>query len=79
MVDRVVEDFADIATPLKQFTEAVTAPEGTPGREANFAEKAANLSAFGNRVAKTARLVAAGSGGNKKLAEALLASASQVL
>ncbi|CAG0899150.1 unnamed protein product [Darwinula stevensoni] len=78
LVDRVVEDFVDITTPLKQFTEAVMAPEGTPGREANFAEKANNLQAFSDRCAKTARLVASGSGGNKKLAEALLASASQV-
>lgn len=28
LVDRVVEDFIDIATPLKQFTDAVLAPEG---------------------------------------------------
>ena len=28
LVDRVVEDFVDITTPLKQFTEAVLAPEG---------------------------------------------------
>ena len=28
LVDRVVEDFCDISTPLKQFTEAVLAPEG---------------------------------------------------
>jgi len=29
LVDRVVEDFVDITTPLKQFTDAVLAPEGT--------------------------------------------------
>lgn len=28
LVDRVVEDFIDITTPLKQFTDAVLAPEG---------------------------------------------------
>ena len=28
LVDRVVEDFCDITSPLKQFTEAVLAPEG---------------------------------------------------
>lgn len=28
LVDRVVEDFVDITTPLKQFTDAVLAPEG---------------------------------------------------
>ena len=29
VVNRVVEDFADINTPLKQFTEAVHVPEGS--------------------------------------------------
>lgn len=79
VVSRVVEDFIDISTPLKQFTEAVNAPEGTPHREQNFNQKAANLQAFSDRASKTSRMVAAGgSGGNKKLAEVLLASAAQI-
>ncbi|XP_011311872.1 vinculin isoform X1 [Fopius arisanus] len=79
VVSRVVEDFIDITTPLKQFTDAVLTPEGTPGREQNFNDKTHALQSFSNRAAKTARMVAAGgSGGNKKLAEALLTSASQV-
>ncbi|XP_076039736.1 vinculin isoform X13 [Oratosquilla oratoria] len=79
VVDRVVEDFVDITTPLKQFTDAVLAPEGTPAREQTFNDKATTLAGFSSRAAKTARMVAAGSsGGNKKLAEALLSSASQV-
>ncbi|XP_032679869.1 vinculin isoform X7 [Odontomachus brunneus] len=79
VVSRVVEDFIDITTPLKQFTDAVLAPAGTPGRDQNFNDKTYALQTFSNRAAKTARMVAAGgSGGNKKLAEALAASASQV-
>ncbi|XP_034254649.1 vinculin isoform X7 [Thrips palmi] len=79
VVNRVVEDFIDITTPLKQFVEAVNVPEGTPGREENFARKAQNLQNFSNRAAKTARMVAAGGGGgNKKLSEALLSSANQL-
>ncbi|XP_029665686.1 vinculin isoform X1 [Formica exsecta] len=79
VVSRVVEDFIDITTPLKQFTDAVLAPAGTPGRDQNFNDKTCTLQTFSNRAAKTARMVAAGgSGGNKKLAEALAASASQV-
>lgn len=66
-------------TPLKQFTEAVLAPEGTPNRDQNFSDKASNLQNFSNRAVKTARMVAAGgSGGNKKLAEALSSVANQV-
>ncbi|XP_052129153.1 vinculin isoform X6 [Frankliniella occidentalis] len=79
VVNRVVEDFIDITTPLKQFVEAVNVPEGTPGREENFSRKAQNLQNFSNRAAKTARMVAAGGGGgNKKLSEALLSSANQL-
>nr|CAD7399220.1 unnamed protein product [Timema cristinae] len=79
VVNRVVEDFIDISTPLKQFTDAVHVPEGTPGREQNFGDKAQQLQHFSTRASKTARMVAAGgSGGNKKLAEALLTSSSQV-
>lgn len=79
VVSRVVEDFIDISTPLKQFTDAVHVPQGTPGREQNFNDRAQQLQQFSSRAAKTARMVAAGgSSGNKKLAEALLSSASQV-
>jgi Vinculin family. len=53
--------------------------KGTPGREQNFNDRALQLQQFSTRAAKTARMVAAGgSSGNKKLAEALLSSASQV-
>lgn len=79
VVNRVVEDFIDIVSPLKQFTEAVLAPEGTPNRDQNFADKVAQLQQFSNRAVKTAKMVAAGgSGGNKKLAEALQSAANQV-
>ncbi|XP_018910673.1 vinculin isoform X3 [Bemisia tabaci] len=79
VVNRVVEDFVDTQTPLKLFTEAVYAPIGMPGREANFTDRANQLSDWSKRAAKTGRMVAAGgSGGNKKLAEALVNSAGQV-
>lgn len=78
LVDRVVEDFIDTSTPLKQFTEAVMLPEGTPNREAVFKDKARVLQEFSSRASKTARLVAAGGSNNKKLAEALIISANQV-
>ncbi|KAF5284255.1 hypothetical protein FQR65_LT00255 [Abscondita terminalis] len=79
VTNRVVEDFIDIVTPLKQFTEAVMALEGTPNRDQNFSDKAANLQQFSNRAVKTAKMVAAGgSGGNKKLAESLQSASGQV-
>lgn len=60
VVNRVVEDFIDIVTPLKQFTETVLLPEGYPNRDQYFADKAANLQQFSNRAVKTAKMVAAG-------------------
>lgn len=79
LVNRVVEDFMDVSTPLKQFSDAVNVPEGTPGRDQNFNQKSNNLQAFSDRAAKTSRMVAAGgSGGNKKIAEVLLGSAAQI-
>lgn len=79
LVSRVVEDFMDVSTPLKQFTDAVNVPEGTVGREGNFNQKANNLQAFSDRASKTSRMVAAGgSGGNKKIAEVLLGAAAQI-
>lgn len=79
VVNRVVEDFIDIVTPLKLFTEAVLVPAGTPNRDQNFADRAANLQQFSARAVKTAKMVATGgSGGNKKLAECLLNAAGQV-
>uniref|UniRef100_A0A915KJD2 Vinculin n=1 Tax=Romanomermis culicivorax TaxID=13658 RepID=A0A915KJD2_ROMCU len=79
LTDRVVEDFADITTPLKQFTDAALAPEGAPDRELNFQDKAQNLEAHSTRCAQTGRMVA--SGGpckNKKTVEALCDAANQV-
>lgn len=60
VVSRVVEDFIDITTPLKQFTDAVLAPEGSSGRDQNFNDKTHALQTFSNRATKTARMVAAG-------------------
>ncbi|ODM94730.1 Vinculin [Orchesella cincta] len=79
VVNRVVEDFVDTVSPLKQFTDAVHVQEGVHGREQNFLNKASALQTFSGRTAKTARMVAAGGcGDNKKLAESLLAGAAQV-
>lgn len=36
VTNRVVENFIDTTTPLKQFTDAVLAQEGTPNRDNHF-------------------------------------------
>ena len=79
LVDRVVEDFVDIATPLKLFTDCVLAPGDPAVREEVFDARSGNLINFSDKVANTARLVATGNNsGNKKLAEALISTAGQV-
>ncbi|XP_014275815.1 vinculin isoform X5 [Halyomorpha halys] len=79
VVNRVVEDFADINTPLKQFTEAVHVPEGVPGRDMNLSVKAGSLDKATTSASRTGRLVAAGgTGGNKKLSESLVTAANRL-
>ncbi|KAK4336646.1 hypothetical protein RND71_044052 [Anisodus tanguticus] len=78
LVDRVVNDFLDIHSPLKQFTDAVLAPLGTPNRENNFADKSNKLQDFSNNAVRTARDVSSGSAPNKRVAENLMNSAANV-
>ncbi|KAI6187116.1 Vinculin [Aphelenchoides besseyi] len=79
LTDRVVEDFADISTPLKQFVEAVYAPLSQPGREQNFEHKATNLNDHSTRAANTGLLVAkCGPCKNKKTIEGLIDTANKV-
>lgn len=74
LVDKVVEDFLDIATPLVKFTEAVVTPNAN-----QFDEKANNLGEFSDKIVRTAKMVALGTGNaNKKAAEAILAVSGQI-
>lgn len=77
LVDRVVNDFLDIHTPLRQFTEAVLAPVGTPNREPNFIDKSNKLRDFNTNAVRTARDVAI-SAPNRRLTDNLLNSASNI-
>lgn len=52
--------------------------KGTPGREANFADRATRLSDWSKRAGRTGRLVAATGSGGKKLSEALNQAATQL-
>ena len=80
LVDKVVEDFLDISTPLKQLTDCVVQPPPAGlDRDRIFERTSENLSNFSDRIVRTAKMVAVGTGtGNKKVAEALLATAGQV-
>ncbi|KPI95246.1 Vinculin [Papilio xuthus] len=77
VVNRVVEDFIDVAAPLRHFADAVNAPEGSAGREANFLERASALQAFSARAAAAAGVVAAAAH-DKRLADQLLHNKREV-
>ncbi|CAK5075420.1 unnamed protein product [Meloidogyne enterolobii] len=79
LTDKVVEDFADITTPLKAFVEAVYAPMDQPYREENFESKASNLKDCSGRMANTGLLVAkCGPCKNKKTVEGLIDASNKV-
>lgn len=79
LTDRVVEDFADITTPLKQFVEAVHAEPHVPNREVNFADKADRLRQHSGNMTSTARLVATcGPCKSKNTIEAIIDTAEKV-
>lgn len=79
LVDRVVEDFMDTQTPLKQFSDCVLKPSAGADKDAVFEDRAKKLSAFAVKAVNTAKMVAVGTtSGNKKIAEALLTYSEQV-
>uniref|UniRef100_A0A1I8BIC7 Vinculin n=1 Tax=Meloidogyne hapla TaxID=6305 RepID=A0A1I8BIC7_MELHA len=79
LTDKVVEDFADITTPLKAFVEAVYAPMDQPYREENFESKSSNLKDCSGRMANTGLLVAkCGPCKNKKTVEGLIDASNKV-
>lgn len=80
ITDRVVDDFADITTPLKQFVDAVYAPLSVPNRERNFEDKARVLQEHSSKCTSTAMLVAkCGPCKNKKTVEAIIETSNQVI
>ncbi|XP_069132681.1 vinculin-like isoform X12 [Argopecten irradians] len=79
LVSQVADDFIDISMPLKNLTDAALAPLGTPGRDANFADKARQFEDHSSKLADTANMVATKGGcRNKKTVEAIFKSSAQV-
>ena len=74
LVDKVIEDFLDIASPLAKFNEVVLDPS-----KGSFEERAQNLGQFSDNLVNSAKMVAVGTGNaNKKVAEAILAVSGQI-
>ena len=78
IVDKVIDDFLDIGSPLAKFTEVVLTPKGEDVNR-QFEEKANQLGQFSDRIVRTSKMVAVGTGNaNKKAAEGILTVAGQV-
>ncbi|XP_033751421.1 vinculin-like isoform X10 [Pecten maximus] len=79
LVSQVADDFIDISMPLKVMTDAALVPLGTPGRDANFVDKARQFEDHAAKLADTANMVATKGGcRNKKTVEAIFKSSAQV-
>jgi len=80
LVSRVVHNFLDISTPLKQFVDCVLIPAADSGeRENQLQERSRRLVDFSDGIVVSSKLVATGNtSGNKKLSEAILSSAGQI-
>ena len=68
----------DISTPLNKFTEVVLKPKGTDVNR-QFEEKANDLGQFSDKIVRTAKMVAVGTGNaDKKIAEEILTVSEQI-
>ncbi len=80
VVSRIVQDLADISTPLKLFTEAVLSGDPSPHQKRALVEQRGQaLKAFAGRLCKTANVVAFANARNARRAEALRHLSSQVI
>ena len=78
VINRIIQDMADITTPLKQFTDAVLAQEAMARKRDLVEQKGTALKQFSCRLSKTANIVATASARTKRRSESLVNLSSQV-
>merc|ERR1719228_3139733 len=79
VIDRIIQDMADITTPLKQFTDAVLTQEAVARKRDLVDQKGGYLKQFSGRLSKTANIVAFANARNKQRSDSLLHLSSQVM
>ena len=78
-ISRIIQDMADITTPLKQFTDAVLMSHESLSKKREILDsKGQNLKMFSHRLSKTANMVAFANARSKRSSESLLHLSSQV-
>ena len=78
VIKRIIQDLADISSPLKQFTDAVLSQEAIARKRELVEQRGQGLKTFSGRLAKTANIVAFANAKNKQRSENLLHLSSQV-
>ncbi len=79
IINRIIQDLADITTPLKQFTDAVLMSHDNLAKKREILDsKGQNLKLFSNRLSKTANMVAFANARSKRSSESLHHLSSQV-
>ncbi len=79
IISRIIQDMADITTPLKQFTDAILMNQDSLGKKREILEsKGQNLKLFSHRLSKTANVVALANARSKRSSESLVHLSSQV-
>jgi len=70
VINRIIQDMADITTPLKQFTDAVLAQEAAARKREMVEQRGQALKQFSTRLSKTANIVASANARTKRRAKA---------
>jgi len=78
VITRIIQDMADITSPLKQFTDAVLCQEAMARKRDLVDQKGGYLKQFSGRLSKTANIVAFANARNKQRSDSLLHLSSQV-
>jgi len=78
VINRIIQDMADITTPLKQFTDAVLAQEAAARKKEMVEQRGQALKQFSSRLSRTANIVASANARTKRRSESLLHLSSQV-
>ena len=78
VINRIVQDMADITSPLKQFTDAVLSQEAMARKKDLVEQKGNGLKEFSRGFSKTARLVSFANAKNKQRSDSLFHLSSQV-
>ena len=80
IISRIIQDLADVGTPLKQFADAVLMNhnDNLMKKREVLESKGQNLKLFSHRLSKTANMVASANARSKRSSESLLHLSSQV-